>query len=164
MPVTSFPSSAHAEQSPALPVLCQADAAAAASSAGHVAASTTRRAACPIIALVLVVSAAAWSLPSPAQAAEPQPSFTERVKGNVREGAQAVGDYSSDALITTKVKAAFVANGDIKAMDVNVKTRNGVVRLEGAVDTPEQRATAQRLAGDVEGVTSVDNRLTQRTR
>lgn len=111
----------------------------------------------PLIALILAVSAAAWSLP--AQAADPQPTFTERVRENVREGAQAVGDYSSDALITTKVKAAMVANGEVKALDVNVSTKNGVVRLEGAVDTPEQRATAERLARDVADVRSVDNQL-----
>lgn len=120
--------------------------------------SSPGRAAAPLIALILAVSATAWNLPA-AHAAEPQPTFTERVRENVRDGAQAVGDYSGDALITTKVKAALVANGEVKALDVNVSTQDHVVRLEGAVDTPEQRATAERLARDVADVRSVDNRL-----
>ena len=125
----------------------------------------------PLIALILAVSAAAWDVPAQAAAtAEPQPTFTERVRQdvkegtarvreNVKEGADAVGNYSSDAFITSKVKAAMVANGDVKALDVNVTTRDRVVHLEGAVDTPEQRAIAERLARDVADVRSVDNRL-----
>src|SRR5690606_17716223 len=48
---------------------------------------------------------------------------------------QSVGEYASDAVITTKVKAAFVADKTLSALDIAVETNNGTVTLTGTVGT-----------------------------
>jgi len=70
---------------------------------------------------------------------------------------QSVGEYASDALITTKVKAAFVAEKDLSALEIAVETRDGVVRLSGEVDTAGQSEAATRVARGIEGVKDVEN-------
>ena len=51
---------------------------------------------------------------------------------------QSVGEYTSDAVITTKVKAAIVAEKNLSALDVAAETHEGVVTLTGTVATAEQ--------------------------
>jgi len=70
---------------------------------------------------------------------------------------QSVGEYVSDATITTKVKAAFVADKSLSALDIAAQTDNGVVTLTGTVGTEAQTEQAARLARDVEGVKQVKN-------
>lgn len=87
-------------------------------------------------------------------------TLAERVDDKTGVGLHAVSNFVKDALITTQVKAAFVGNGSLKAMHIDVTTTDRIVHLSGAVETPEQRATAERLAGDVANVVEVINRLT----
>jgi hyperosmotically inducible protein len=64
-----------------------------------------------------------------------------------------------DAAITTKVKTALVENPTTKARQIDVDTRNGVVQLNGFVDTAEAKSEAENVARTVNGVKSVDNNL-----
>lgn len=73
---------------------------------------------------------------------------------------QSTGEYVDDAAITAKVKAAFVKDEVIKAMQVDVTTFKGNVQLSGFVDTAEQKARAGQVAATVENVTNVTNNLT----
>jgi len=70
---------------------------------------------------------------------------------------QSVGEYASDALITTKVKAAFVAEKGLSPLNIAVETQDGVVRLSGEVDTAEQSEQATRVARGIDGVKDVEN-------
>jgi hyperosmotically inducible protein len=72
---------------------------------------------------------------------------------------QSTGEYVDDAAITAKVKAAFVKDPVVKAMQVDVNTFKGAVQLSGFVDTAEQKARAGQVAASVEGVTSVTNNI-----
>jgi osmotically-inducible protein OsmY len=74
-----------------------------------------------------------------------------------------VGRVIDDSVITTKVKAALVADSVTKAHQINVETRQGEVLLSGFVDSKEARSRAAELARDVEGVHGVKNRLELRT-
>jgi hyperosmotically inducible protein len=65
----------------------------------------------------------------------------------------------SDAAITTRVKAAILAEPGLKSLQINVDTTNRVVKLSGSVDSQTLKDRAQQLASAVEGVESVDNRL-----
>lgn len=71
-----------------------------------------------------------------------------------REG---TGEYIDDALITGKVKAALVADPELKATEINVETYKGTVQLSGFVGSPDHIPKAVRLARDVEGVKGVKN-------
>ena len=70
------------------------------------------------------------------------------------------GDAVADAATTAKVKAAFLADPDVKGLQVDVDTRNGVVTLSGALDKTANVDRAGTLAKATEGVKSVENRLT----
>jgi hyperosmotically inducible protein len=73
------------------------------------------------------------------------------------------GEMLDDATITTKVKAAFVKDPVVKAMDVKVETFKGAVQLSGFVDNAEQKARAEQIAATIQGVGSVRNNLTLKT-
>jgi hyperosmotically inducible protein len=62
-------------------------------------------------------------------------------------------------LITTKVKAAILAEKGLKTMQISVETQKGVVLLSGFVDSAVQIARAKEVAASVKGVKSVKNAL-----
>jgi hyperosmotically inducible periplasmic protein len=66
---------------------------------------------------------------------------------------------ADDSAITTAVKSKLVASRDVKALDVNVDTYEGVVILRGEVRTPSQRVAAERIARNARGVKGVRNEL-----
>lgn len=70
---------------------------------------------------------------------------------------ESTGEYVSDAVITTKVKAALVNSPTVKATEVNVETYKGAVQLSGFVSSQAAVGEAVQLARAVQGVTSVKN-------
>ena len=58
------------------------------------------------------------------------------------------------------MKAAFVKDPVVKAIDVKVDTFKSTVQLSGFVDTAEQKARAEQIAAGVQGVTTVKNNIT----
>jgi osmotically-inducible protein OsmY len=75
------------------------------------------------------------------------------------EGQETAGEYVDDATITTKVKAAFVADPKVKSFQVHVETMDGVVQLSGFVDSLESEKRAVELAAKVHGVESVKDNM-----
>jgi len=71
--------------------------------------------------------------------------------------AKTAGEYVDDAVITSKVKAAFAADPNVKATEVNVETYKGDVQLSGFVANPADAQRAVEIARGVKGVTSVKN-------
>lgn len=68
-----------------------------------------------------------------------------------------VKGYTSDAAITTEVKAKLLTADDVPSMNISVETVDGVVQLTGNVDKRAQADAAERVAKQVEGVKSVKN-------
>jgi hyperosmotically inducible protein len=66
----------------------------------------------------------------------------------------------ADSAITSVVQKSLEANEKVKAKQVEVQTREGVVYLTGVVDTEEARREAARVAWRTEGVGGVVNELT----
>jgi hyperosmotically inducible periplasmic protein len=73
--------------------------------------------------------------------------------------ARTAGEVVDDGLVTTKVKAALVAEPATKAHEINVETREGVVQLSGFVDSADEKSKAAEVAGRVAGVKEVHNDL-----
>lgn len=48
---------------------------------------------------------------------------------------ESAGEYIDDTAITAKVKAAFIKDKTVKAMDVKVETYKGTVQLSGFADS-----------------------------
>jgi hyperosmotically inducible protein len=65
----------------------------------------------------------------------------------------------SDPLVTARVQAKYFVSPAVKAHRIDVDTRNGIVTLEGTVDTDAQRQAAGEIAKAVDGVARVENRL-----
>ena len=66
----------------------------------------------------------------------------------------------ADSGITSVVQTSLEANDKVKAREVDVETREGVVYLTGVVDTEDARYEAGRIAWRTEGVEGVVNNLT----
>ena len=64
-----------------------------------------------------------------------------------------------DATITTKVKAAVLAEPGLKSLKIDVDTKDAVVTLAGTVDSPELKQRAMQVAQNVGGVRSVVDNL-----
>ncbi|WMC09325.1 molecular chaperone OsmY [Oceanimonas pelagia] len=75
--------------------------------------------------------------------------------GETEDGSLA--ELAGDALITGKIKALLLADEVVAGTSVSVETDKGVVHLSGEVDSQAQAEQAARLAGTVEGVTTVKN-------
>jgi len=72
---------------------------------------------------------------------------------------RSAGEVVDDSIVTTKVKAALVAEPATKARDITVITHEGIVQLSGFVDSPTEKATAAEVAQGVSGVKEVRNDL-----
>jgi hyperosmotically inducible periplasmic protein len=75
----------------------------------------------------------------------------------------AVACAQTDVGITTSVKSELAADDVVKAHEINVDTKEGVVSLTGAVPTAEVKERAVELARATDGVTSVVDNLTVTT-
>ena len=65
----------------------------------------------------------------------------------------------ADNKLSAAVTSALVRDRSVPAMDIKVKTINGVVTLSGSVPSAAASRRAAQLAANVPGVKRVDNRL-----
>jgi hyperosmotically inducible protein len=72
---------------------------------------------------------------------------------------RSAGTNIDDATITASVKSKLVADKTSNLTRVDVDTNNGTVYLNGTVDSAEQKAKAEQIAWQAQGVKSVVNNL-----
>jgi osmotically-inducible protein OsmY len=96
---------------------------------------------------------------------------TDEARANVREAARdakqatvnaadAAGDKVKDATITMGVKSRLAADPTLSALAIDVDTAGGRVALHGTAPDAAARDRATQIAGQVDGVLSVENQLT----
>ena len=73
-----------------------------------------------------------------------------RAASEAREIAGRAGEQLADSWLATKVQAQFFADDDVKARDISVSARDGVVTLAGTVDSLEAHEDLYFEAGDHE--------------
>ena len=66
---------------------------------------------------------------------------------------------ATDTEIIHKAKEALAEDEGTKALELHLKVIDGVVFLDGRVDTAEQKAHAQEVISKIEGVVYVKNRI-----
>ena len=71
-----------------------------------------------------------------------------------------LGSQVDDAVVTSGVKKALLADPTINSFDLQVETRNGIVQLSGFVNDQAQIAQALALTHAVAGVKTVENGVT----
>lgn len=82
----------------------------------------------------------------------------------VRSKAIAAGDRIADARVTAVVKAKYVLDADLSAIDIGVHCKDGEVTLTGTVASPRLIGRAIALALDTNGVHHVVSKLAVQTR
>ncbi|WP_145524652.1 molecular chaperone OsmY [Yersinia rohdei] len=70
-----------------------------------------------------------------------------------------VDNYMGDSAVTAKVKSALLEEKSLKSTDISVETSHGVVTLSGFVTSQAEVETAVEIAGNIEGVKSVSDKL-----
>ena len=74
--------------------------------------------------------------------------------------ARTVGEKIDDSSITAQVKMTLLYHRSTSALYTAVKTKNGVVTLDGKAKNLTEKTLATKLAKDVNGVKDVNNRMT----
>ena len=70
---------------------------------------------------------------------------------------ESTGQYVDDTAITTKVKAAILAEDSLKSSEINVESFKGTVQLSGFVRSQANINEAVAVARSVSGVVNVKN-------
>ena len=70
---------------------------------------------------------------------------------------ESTGQYVDDTAITTKVKAAILAEDSLKSSEINVESFKGTVQLSGFVRSQANINEAVAVARGVSGVVNVKN-------
>ena len=71
-----------------------------------------------------------------------------------------ISDKIDDASITAEVKSALLAHRSTSALHTGVTTTDGVVTLTGVANNDAEKSLVDKLATDINGVTSVINNMT----
>lgn len=80
-------------------------------------------------------------------------------KVSFKGAATSIGNKVDDAVITTKVKAALLADPSIKSLDIAIVTRQGSVQLSGFVNNQTQIDRAIEVARSIDGVSNINNEM-----
>ncbi|WP_394224412.1 BON domain-containing protein [Alteromonas gracilis] len=67
---------------------------------------------------------------------------------------------AKDAWIDGKAEATLLFNGNLDSFDINTDVKNGKVILTGKVENSVDKKLAEELVANIDGVVSVDNKLT----
>ncbi|OIO66460.1 MAG: hypothetical protein AUJ56_12455 [Zetaproteobacteria bacterium CG1_02_49_23] len=81
------------------------------------------------------------------------------VRNELRVGEPTAGNWMSDSWITTQIKSKLFGDGIASGVNVRVETVDGVVYLQGIVDSEDLRYKAVGIARAVDGVAEVKNLL-----
>jgi hyperosmotically inducible periplasmic protein len=100
-----------------------------------------------IVATVLVVNT------FPLLAADVANESTVKLKPSV-------GEKLDDAVITTQVKMALLLHRSTSTFRTEVSTTNGIVVINGSVENSAEKELITKLVEDIQGVKSVENKMT----
>jgi hyperosmotically inducible protein len=100
-----------------------------------------------IVATVLVVNT------FPLLAADVANESTVKLKPSV-------GEKLDDTVITTQVKMALLLHRSTSTFRTEVSTTNGIVVINGSVENSAEKELITKLVEDIQGVESVENKMT----
>jgi len=117
--------------------------------------------------IVFAVALAACDKPGPAESAgksidqsmEKAGDKIDATSDKLGKESDKAGEALEDAAITTKIKAAILAEPGLRVLQINVDTVNGASTLSGTVDSKSDSDRAKEIAGAISGVKRVDNQL-----
>ena len=77
----------------------------------------------------------------------------------VSRGQQTAGAYVDDSVITASVKTGMLEDDRVAGTSITVETLNGTVMLSGFAKSEAERAAAESIAKNVDGVKVVKNEI-----
>jgi len=80
-------------------------------------------------------------------------------RAKAKERGEKIGDTLDDAWIHMKIVSKLIGSPSTPERKINVDVLKNVVTLRGTVDSADQKAEAERIAKETEGVKSVRNLL-----
>ena len=81
---------------------------------------------------------------------------TERAGEQVKAAAEQAGEKLADSWLTAKIQAQFFVDEDIKSRFINVRSRDGVVRLKGFVESDDARRQVLEITRNTDGVKLIE--------
>lgn len=82
------------------------------------------------------------------------------VAAESKPAVRSIGETIDDASITSQIRFALMTHRSTNALKLNVDVRNGEVVLSGIANNEAEKTLVTKLVADLQGVTSVDNRMT----
>jgi hypothetical protein len=126
-----------------------------------------------LVVVVILVAAVAFVVgyrtgtpPEAAPEDRPIVGMTGRLDQGLERAGEVVGgaveqarDVTTNSSLAAKIKSKMALDDLVRARDITVRVRDGVVRLEGTVRSEPERERAVRLARETDGVRTVTDRL-----
>lgn len=82
------------------------------------------------------------------------------IKDAAENSANAAMNTANDAGIIARINAVLLADAQLSAIKINVRSQSGVVTLTGEAPSQDAKDRASQIAEQVQGVLSVNNQLT----
>lgn len=79
--------------------------------------------------------------------------------GTMHRQGDSMAAYERDKQIAERIKTAFFSDPAVTGTQVEISVLNGIVQLNGFVDTPEEKERAGQIASATPGVVEVKNQL-----
>lgn len=98
---------------------------------------------------------------APQNTTTPAPSTA--MDSQSRPATDKIASATDDAAVTTKVKAALLAEPGLRSMEIHVDTKDGVVTLTGTPDSSAVRDKAVVVARNVTGVKDVVDQMASKS-
>jgi hyperosmotically inducible protein len=113
--------------------------------------------------LTLLILATLLASGAGAAGPTPTPGPASRVGGALDEQWGRVSESVSEALLIVRIRVALLERLKEDGLRVTINARDGAVELSGQVEKRDSAELAGRVAGSVDGVRSVKNRVTVAT-
>ena len=113
----------------------------------------------PLFAVVAMIFAAGVGAQTPAASGSTTDMSTTHASDANAKPTRSVGRYVDDKTISTKINAEFLADSDLKAGDIKVRTYKGVVTLSGHATSEQQIHAAMQKVHTVDGVKAVRDHI-----
>lgn len=97
------------------------------------------------------------------KAGESMKDATQKAEISGKKAADSVAATIDDMVITASVSVEFAKDADLRALKIDVDTKNGSVTITGQAVTAAARDKASTIAKNIKGVTSVNNQLVVKT-
>lgn len=94
------------------------------------------------------------------QAGEEMREMGDAMERGIDRANERLEPYMADAEVTAKVKTRLTADPEVNPFRIDVDTIDGTVTLSGMVSSEAEKAEAEKLARNTEGVVAVINNLT----